>query len=390
MKIVMLMSVLLTAPVFAMTPGQEKTGEVGSLREDRTRSDGPDLLASNAKSDGQSGVSPAGNMVWCPNCERNVPIHGVRKTRRCVICGGDLDPEDPVNPKRRKKTPDDLDGDGISNEDEKRYGLDPEYPGDALLDADSDGFSNLYEITVSKTDPRDTTSHPPLWLRLRYVKVAKVKLDIEITGVNTRTKRPDDPKTWEVSIKWTVRNPKNGRYVTREEDFRIGYKLTFCGHRYTVTDIKLLDVAEKSYAVTLETGDVDEKSPMRKLTVISGQDTCSPEEGVVLEDVGAAEDANGKRYLELRRGQQPEAIYNLLPGDVFTIGATSYRGRRRIGEDYRLESFDAKKKIAVLVKIDASDSGKWSMEDANGNPMIVTAQSGIDKDCRVTIPKDRR
>lgn len=51
----------------------------------------------------------------------------------------------------------DRDGDGIPDQDETLFGLDPDDPTDALVDLDGDGRSNLEEI-LSGTDPRDAMS----------------------------------------------------------------------------------------------------------------------------------------------------------------------------------------------------------------------------------------
>ena len=341
-------------------------------------------------SDNFSDLMQIFKMALCPNCDRGIPFNWLREGGRCNICGYALiaAPENPI--KRRRITAKDLDGDGISNEDEKRYELDEKYAGDALLDDDKDGFSNLYEINVSKTEPNDVTSHPPLWMRLRYVKEDKVKLDINITGVHTKTKNPDDPKTWVATIEWKVRNLKTGRYATKEKECRIGETLKFSGRQYKVTDIKLLDEAKKSYAVTLETvdGDGNDKSLMHKLTLISDQQTYSPDKGVVLEDLGVPEEADKKRYWEPKKGQKQEALYILRPGDAFIMGATSYEAKRRIREVYRLESFDEKRKIAVLSLVDSTDPEKEILFDQNGKRMIVTKNGVLDPNDRVTIPKE--
>ncbi len=53
----------------------------------------------------------------------------------------------------------DTDHDGLPNDWEKKYGLNPADPSDAAKDADKDGFTNLEEFQA-KTDPKDPKSHP--------------------------------------------------------------------------------------------------------------------------------------------------------------------------------------------------------------------------------------
>lgn len=53
----------------------------------------------------------------------------------------------------------DTDHDGLPNDWEKKYGLNPADPSDAAKDADGDGFTNLEEYQAG-TDPTDPKSHP--------------------------------------------------------------------------------------------------------------------------------------------------------------------------------------------------------------------------------------
>ena len=52
----------------------------------------------------------------------------------------------------------DRDGDGIPNDWERTYSLNPDDPADAKLDSDGDGLTNLQEY-LSGTNPRDASSH---------------------------------------------------------------------------------------------------------------------------------------------------------------------------------------------------------------------------------------
>jgi hypothetical protein len=54
---------------------------------------------------------------------------------------------------------DDTDSDGMKNDWEKQYGLDPEDPKDAAEDKDNDGYSNLLEHNAG-TDPTDANDYP--------------------------------------------------------------------------------------------------------------------------------------------------------------------------------------------------------------------------------------
>ena len=80
-------------------------------------------------------------------CARPIPF-GLEK---CPYCGV-------VQPKEEKPLLD-SDGDGMPDEWEIKYGLDPKDPSDAGKDKDEDGFTNFEEFEA-KTDPTDSSSHP--------------------------------------------------------------------------------------------------------------------------------------------------------------------------------------------------------------------------------------
>ena len=79
----------------------------------------------------------------CPHCQYNQP---------------------PVDPGKK-----DDDGDGLTNEEEKKHGLDPNDPNDLYYDPDGDGFNNITEINAG-TDHNDATSYPEPKHLLRLVK----------------------------------------------------------------------------------------------------------------------------------------------------------------------------------------------------------------------------
>lgn len=56
----------------------------------------------------------------------------------------------------------DTDGDYMPDWWERRYGLDPEDSGDANVDSDGDGFSNLQEYLKGGYNPKNPWSHPPV------------------------------------------------------------------------------------------------------------------------------------------------------------------------------------------------------------------------------------
>jgi len=85
--------------------------------------------------------------MFCTNCQALV----MKDAKTCPSCNATLERIDPVSV--------DADGDGLPNEWETKYGLNPNDPSDANLDKDGDGFTNLEEFEA-KTDPTDRDSHP--------------------------------------------------------------------------------------------------------------------------------------------------------------------------------------------------------------------------------------
>ncbi|HCG20731.1 MAG TPA: hypothetical protein DER26_07020 [Verrucomicrobia bacterium] len=80
-------------------------------------------------------------------CGRPIPFGSVK----CPFCGV-------LQPKEEKPALD-SDGDGMPDEWELKYGLDPKDPSNAQKDTDGDGFTDLEEYEA-KTDPSDPSSHP--------------------------------------------------------------------------------------------------------------------------------------------------------------------------------------------------------------------------------------
>ena len=346
------------------------------------------------------------NMAKCPECEGGIPIYCFRNSHKCLICGVHLDtPPDKIR-KRRRRTPEDLDGDGIPNDREKSFGMEENYAGDALLDADGDGFSNRFEIMVSNTDPRNPRSCPPLWRRLRFSGMAKARLPIDITSVDPG--KSNDPKKWTVSIAWRERDPKTGKLRPEEAECHIGDTLKFEDSTYQVMNIERQKDAAgtelNGYIVTLRMVAVGDKSQAQRheLRLVFGQPVYSPDLRVVLEDIGAPEDpsvqdesdnAQGrgiKRYYTRRGGNKEKAIFILRPGEVFVMGGTSDRGpgRNVQKEIYRMERFDERGKIARLARVRVNP-GEDPAKDREGVVMVVTKNSDIDEDDWVSLPTER-
>jgi len=97
--------------------------------------------------------------VICKKCKQAIS-GDIRLTPKCPFCGEPQEEE--------KKVVLDADGDGLPDEWEKRYGLNPNDVADAAADKDGDGFTNFEEFQA-KTDPTDKNDHPDYLDSLKIV-----------------------------------------------------------------------------------------------------------------------------------------------------------------------------------------------------------------------------
>lgn len=114
----------------------------------------PTLLGAVSDEDGSFLASE--HRVYCKNPKCRKPIR--YKSKTCAWCRFEQPSENPDDAMRKGA---DLDEDGMTDEWEKRYGLDPNR-NDANEDADGDLFTNLEEFNAQPkpTNPKDPEDHP--------------------------------------------------------------------------------------------------------------------------------------------------------------------------------------------------------------------------------------
>lgn len=113
----------------------------------------PPVVAEVGDAEGSFLVSP--RRIFCAFCRKPIP----GDAKECLFCGkAQPEPEKVVA---------DTDGDGLPDDWEKKYGLDPQ-TADADADKDEDGFTNAEEFKAG-TDPADRNSHPDYLESLRLV-----------------------------------------------------------------------------------------------------------------------------------------------------------------------------------------------------------------------------
>ena len=294
----------------------------------------------------------------CPHefCGRLIPVYYF-SGHECPECHGKLPAPERASRRLRQITEDDADGDGILDELEKKYGLNPQNKEDALYDLDGDGFSNVYEVE-NNTDPRSPYSRPPLWYRLQFDGVIKVKIPVEFRALITNNS--DDKSMWDIQINDEQLRPngrpRGTRVVTLGSTIKIGKS------QYKIADVerKIEGNEDKSTMKLVE--ETDRENP-ETLVLEVAKPTFSADQSAVFKDVS-----------------DPDFELVVRPGEVFVLG------NREIGaEEYTLKSFDTEKGVAILHNPRATDKGDPAV-DKNGRAMIVTKHSEIPEDSRIQRP----
>jgi len=152
---------------------------------------------------GESGFITPELRVQCveESCRKPIPY----EARSCPFCGK----EQPRKPDEAMPGQD-SDNDGIPDEAELKFGLNPNDAADALLDMDGDGFSNLVEYQAG-TLMNDPKSHPPLMELLKVKDIQSIKIPFTFTSLNVM---PDG----KFQMTFNVVDPRRTYWVKQEED----------------------------------------------------------------------------------------------------------------------------------------------------------------------------
>jgi hypothetical protein len=186
--------------------------------------------------------------VRCPECRRPAPYDALK----CPSCGASM-PQD-IGPGLE-----DTDKDGMPDEWEKKYNLDPFDPSDANKDADGDGFTNLQEY-LGGTNPRDASDHPTWESLLRVEDVRPDLFRLKFKGVQ---RMGDDSLRFQLNL----RNNEKTHFVKMNEDVEEVFKVVKYESKTTnVWDETLSkDVAVDVSELTLQRGD-------KMILLIKGKD----------------------------------------------------------------------------------------------------------------------
>lgn len=123
----------------------------------------------------------------------------------------------------------DIDGDGIPDLIEKKYGLNPANPADANYDMDKDSFTNLQEYLYNEKGINDPKIHPPLLKRLVLSDISKAKVPFIIKNI---VKSGKDKAKWNIQVNFDDPN------ITPSTQFlKIGATVELPNLSYKITNI---------------------------------------------------------------------------------------------------------------------------------------------------------
>ncbi|MCI5778490.1 MAG: hypothetical protein MR051_01500 [Lentisphaeria bacterium] len=302
--------------------------------------------------------------------------------RSCPVCHHEL----PAPQERKKmyvgiKSEQDRDGDGIPNDLEQKYSLNPDDPSDALYDNDNDGFSNYIEI-ANGFDPTNPASHPPYWWRLRLKDVKQIELPIKFMAITDNG--VTDKKQWDLQFNTPHRRIK-GKVVSLF--CRIGESVEIESREYRIDDVvrqfeqvkvegnlgggEATRTQDKTKVFLTEV--IHEGGSARqpdKLTMTIAQPAYSSDKRPVLEDVG-----------------YPEGMeYALRINDIVYVGGIGVENLRRdrTAGRYQLKEVDVEKRIVKIV-----DLGVRPDENGERPRIEITAEGKIPSSARAVARKDR-
>lgn len=198
---------------------------------------------------------------------------------------------------------------GIDNDWILKHDLDYTDRNLAEADADGDGFTNLEEFTAG-TVPKDTTSKPPLWTKLRLKSFEKIPFRMKFMGApSVRPGEPFQPDT-EFSVNTLD-------YSSPTQFVRVGDKIAG-------TDLEITRAESKSAVNTVGTN-VDASELMVKdtatgdvIVLVAGREVDSPYSFALLVDTIRGEEIRVEKGKTFPFGPEGSS-YKLI--DVDSVAA---------------------------------------------------------------------
>ncbi len=262
---------------------------------------GTDIMWQPKGDTSQGTLFDAARYISCANpaCAHILPF----AVNVCPYCKAEQGPEETQVAESAEM---DSDGDGLPDAYENKYKfLDRNNPGDANLDEDNDGFTNVEEFQAG-TNPADPVAHPPFAAKLRFVKAARSPLPVTVEKI---TRNGNDVKAWQIQFSVL----ENGRRVSRFA--RVGE--TVGGFAIVEVQPKMLERIDPKVKTTYQE-DVSEVIMRR------GQ-----EETIVLTRAQQKYEKGVKAELlflpDLAGGQRDRALRTVAVGEKFTLTVASGR-----------------------------------------------------------------
>lgn len=192
-------------------------------------------------------------------CKCGKAISGdVKAVPKCPFCGEKQEEE--------KAVVIDADGDGMPDEWEKRFGLNPNDPSDAELDKDSDAFTNLEEFTA-KTDPTDAKDHPD------YLDSLRCQLPLKQTYLPfIFTKATQIPGGWRLEFfdasKKNVKRGSTGIITAKVGEEIPGYGFTLVKYEAKTEKRERKGMAGMKVSVDVSEATLERKSDKKPVVVV--------------------------------------------------------------------------------------------------------------------------
>ena len=293
---------------------------------------------------------------------------------------------------QRQEDEKDRDDDGLPNEVEERFGMDPNDRYDVRYDIDGDGFSNIFELE-NKTMPNDPKDHPPMWWRLQLKDIRQIELPVKFMALNDNANQ--DKNTWQLQFNYPDPNPRRAGRLTSSY-LRIGSTIKIEGKTYRVEDVERKIIERKRAGGNLDAkGELVEKIDESEVTLVEvakagvtpdklkmvlNKTAYSSDRRPVLVDTG---NIKNKREYVLKVG-------DTLPIGLFATekkeGGLTAKERRREVRFYRLKSVDiANMRVEMEEIVRASDKKKNNVkEETSGKkevvPIIITKAGMVPAD----------
>lgn len=237
-------------------------------------------------------------------CKCGKAISGdVKAVPKCPFCGEKQEEE--------KVVVLDADGDGIPDEFERRYGLNPNDPSDAAADKDGDGFTNMEEY-LAKTNPADAKDHPD------YLDSLTCSLPLKETYLPfVFTKANQIPGGWRLEFFDASRKDDYGRKgatcTAKIGESIKDYGFVVKGYEQKSVKQAIKGAGSLTKAVDVSEAVIERKSDGKKikLTIVQDKRNAKP----VPVDVQAT--------LVYQRGETKN--FNVVPGQEIDLNGSKYK-----------------------------------------------------------------